>query len=203
MRAPGADFTPQEEVLPAGSPLYRVFSNSRQANEFNPKFGSPTRFAFFGAPPVPVLYAGESEMAAVSETLLHDIPSSGGALLPGDYADKVMGRIRTRRDLRLAAFLGTGLRALGVSAGDLTTTPAGDYATTVLWAEAAHQAGFDGVVWMSRQCNTERSYVLFGDRVDAAADLVIDAGYGRAFALPRDADWLTRELTPQRIEVRR
>lgn len=184
--------------------MYRLFTNSpgRHAATFNPGLGAPTRFAFFGDPVVPVLYAGESEIAAISETLLHDIPAGGGALLPGDYANKVMGRLIARRPLRLASFMGTGFRTMGTSAEDVTRTPASRYAETVLWAQAAHAAGFEGVAWMSRQCDTEKAYVFFGDRV-LTDDFVVDPTYGRAFALPHDADWLTRLFSPLRIEVRR
>lgn len=203
-RGPGGPFTPQDEVLTAGTELYRVFGNhpSRHAATFNPGFGEPTRFAFFGDPIVPVLYAGSSEIGAIAESLLHDQPISGGVLLPGDYADKVMGRIIVRRDLRLASFMGTGLWALGVKAEDLTTTNASRYGETVAWAEAAHEAGFDGAAWMCRPCNTESSYVLFGDRVQDG-DLEIDPGFARAFALPADVDWLTQMCAPLKVQVRR
>lgn len=201
---PPGPLTADTHALDEGTHLYRLFTNSpdRHADTFNPGLGTPTRFAFFGDPPVPVLYAGESEIAAISETLLHDIPASGGALLPGDYQNKVMGRLVAQRPLRLASFMGTGFRTMGAAAEDVTRTPASRYGETVLWAEAAHAAGFEGIAWMSRQCDTERAYVFFGDRV-REDDFVVDPAYGRAFALPNDADWLTRLCSPLRIEVRR
>lgn len=204
MTGPAGPLNADTYTLETGTPLYRLFTNSpgRHAGTFNSGFGAPTRFAFFGNPVVPVLYAGESEIAAISETLLHDIPAGGGALLPGDYTNKVMGRLTARRPLRLASFMGTGFRTMGASAEDITRTPASRYTETVRWAEAAHMAGFEGIAWMSRQCDTERAYVFFGDRV-AEDDFDVDATYGRAFALPDDADWLTRLCTPLRIEVRR
>ncbi len=201
---PAGPLTAETYLLDAGAHLYRLFTNSpgRHAATFNPGLGAPTRFAFFGYPVIPVLYAGESEIAAVSETLLHDIPAEGGALLPGDYANKVMGRLTARRPLRLAAFMATGFRTMGVSAEEVTRAPASRYRQTVRWAQAAHAAGFEGIAWMSRQCDTEEAYVLFGDRV-TEKDIEVDPAYGRAFALPGDADWLTRLCTPLRIEVRR
>ena len=201
---PAGPLTADTHILDAGAHLYRLFTNSpdRHARSFNPGVGAPTRFAFFGNPPVPVLYAGESEIAAISETLLHDIPAAGGALLPGDYQNKVMGRLTAQRPLRLASFMGTGFRTMGASADDVTRTPASRYGQTVRWAEAAHTAGFEGIAWMSRQCDTEKAYVFFGDRV-LEDDFEVDPAYGRAFALPHDTDWLTRLCTPLRIEVRR
>lgn len=203
---PKGDLRPLSVDLLAGEVLYRLFSNTsgRLANEFNPGKGKQTRFAFFGDPLVPVLYAAGGEESAVAETLLHDVPISGGALRPDDYLDKVMGRLTVQRRLRLVSFMGmgTGLRALGVDAADLTMTESDRYAETVEWSAAAHEAGFDGIVWMSRQCNTERAYMFFGDRV-AASDVEIDTGFARAFALPDDVDWLTRMCLPLRVAIRR
>ncbi|HEY8295315.1 MAG TPA: RES family NAD+ phosphorylase, partial [Micrococcaceae bacterium] len=176
--------------------------SGRLANEYNPGKGRQTRFAFFGDPVVPVLYAAGAEESAVAETLLHDVPLSGGALRPDDYLDKVMGRLTVHRHLRLASFMGTGLRALGVDAADLTMTESDRYVETVRWSAAAHEDGFDGIVWMSRRCNTERAYMFFGDRV-GSADLVIDPDFARAFALPDDIDWLTRMCVPLRVAIRR
>ncbi|ALE91631.1 hypothetical protein AOC05_03580 [Arthrobacter alpinus] len=105
--------------------------------------------------------------------------------------DKVMARIRPTRELRLAKFKGTGLRTLKVEAKDTTATTAARYGETVHWAAAAHAAGLDGGVWMSHRCNTDRAYVLFGDRVDMA-DLVVDShrpGHRYAGLLGSDHQW--------------
>lgn len=199
--APPDPFRPQQFDLPAGSVIYRVASNSRPVNVFNAGHGAPTRWAFFGTPdPVPVLYAAQDEVAAVSETLLHDIPQEGGLLTPDDYRNKLAGRLITRRSLRLASFMGTGLRTLQVEARHLTDSDPTTYAETVHWAAAAHAAGFDGVVWMSKRCNTDRAYVMFGDRVDSA-DLEIDPGYARVFAQGPDRDWLVDLCGALHIEV--
>lgn len=199
---PRGEFVPQEFVLAAGSSLYRLFSNGpdRGANQFNPGFGPRTRFAFFGNPKVPVLYAADTEEGAVCETLLHDIPLGGGDLRPDDYADKVMARLTTVRPLQLASFMGIGLRMLGVDASEITATAASHYGEIVLWATAAHEAGFDGAVWMSHRCNTDRAYVFFGDRV-SASDLVMDPTWARAFGLEPDLTWLSDFCAPLHINV--
>ncbi|WP_259123317.1 RES family NAD+ phosphorylase [Leucobacter aridicollis] len=162
-----------------GSDLYRVHSGGRPPASFNPGFGAATRFAFFGSPHVPILYAAASEQAAVAETLLHDGPLTGGQLLPREHEGRITSRLRTTRELRLAAFLGLGLRALGVRAEQVTATPASSYGETVKWAEAAHAAGFDGVVHMSRQCNSDQAYAFFGDRCDGAFE--VDSSYSWRF----------------------
>ncbi|WP_378144470.1 RES family NAD+ phosphorylase [Cnuibacter sp. UC19_7] len=188
-------------MIASGTALYRVHRNTREGTVFNPGVGSRTRFAFFGDPPVPSLYAADTEIAALAETLLHDIPVTGGLLPLDSYAPYVLSLIRPRRPLRLASFLGTGLRRLRVGASDLTTTEASEYPRTVRWAEAAHAAGFDGVAYMSRQMNTSRAVALFGDRV-TSSDLEVDPGYGRAFAIPSGGrDWLIDVCAPMHVDV--
>lgn len=206
---PKVPLEPWEWILKPGDEMYRLWSNTplpsghvREGNEFNPGFGQPTRFAFFGNPTVPVLYAGHTEIAAVGETILHDKPKSGAVVLPGDYLDKVMCRLVVQRPLRLAVFKGEGLWALGLEDTDVTDTPASEYPRTAKWAEAAHAAGFDGLVWKSRQINTEDAYVFFGDRV-SQVDLKIDDGYARIFSTGQDFDWLSDKLTVMKVEVRR
>lgn len=197
---PPDPFTPKAITVRDGAVLYRVYSNRRTATEFNPGHGPGSRFAFFGAPPTPVIYAAETEEAAICETLLHDVPQTGGILQYPDYADKISARLIVRRDLRLASFLGTGLRALGVEASELTDTPASTYRQTVAWAQAAHGAGFDGVAWMSRRCNSDRAYVIFGDRV-MSDDIEQDPGYGRIFGTGSDLDWLIDWCATVRVDV--
>ena len=199
MTLPPDPFDPEVVTLPAGHRLFRVHSNNRVGNVFNPGHGGPSRFAFFGTPPVPALYAADTEIAAVCETLLHDVPLAGGNLLPHDYTATVLSPLRTTRSLRLASFLGTGLRRLGVDARDLTMTDAVDYPHTVRWAEAAHHTGFDGVAYMSARCNSDRAYVFFGDRVSETS-FTVQPG-GRAFAFGADRDWLIDFCAPLRVDV--
>lgn len=178
------------EDLPAGSRLYRVFAASpeRDATTFNPGYGS-YRYYFFGDLPVPTLYAAQTERAAVCESLLHDVPLRGGVLTPEEYRSHVAAAITPTRPLHLAAFHGLGLRRLGVEATQLTDTPAEEYPRTVAWAAQAHEAGLDGVVWMAKRCNTDRAYVLFGDRV-SCDELQIAIDYARVFAAGEDLNWL-------------
>lgn len=206
MTGPTGRFEPLEQTLTEGTPLYRIFSDrtDRTAVDFNPGFGAPTRFAFFkdsSGATVPVLYAASTEEAAVCETLLHDVPASGGTLLPADYRDKVMALLRPARQLRLASFMGLGLRRLKVEHQDITSTGPGRYGETVLWGQAAHQAGFDGAIWMSNRCNTDTAVVLFGDRVKDG-DLVQDPGFGRLFEMEPDRAWLTDLCVPLHVQVR-
>ena len=176
MKGPPSPFKPAAETLAKGHGLFRVFTNVRSPTAFNPGGGGPTRFAFFGNPVVPILYAADTEEAAIAESLLHDIPEDGGVLPYDKYSDKVLALLTVTRDLRLAV-----------------------YPTTVKWAEAAHGIGLDGLVWMSRLCNTAKAYVFFGDRCDDA--FTQDASHARIFGSPADQIWLIDFCAPLHIDV--
>lgn len=54
------------------------------SHHFDPGYEEPTRFAFFtddSGTVVPVLYAAYSAEAAICETLVRDIPATGGVLI--------------------------------------------------------------------------------------------------------------------------
>jgi hypothetical protein len=188
VKAPPNPFAPL--VVDWDVPLYRVHSNRRQPGEFNPGIGSATRWAFFGEPVVPVLYAAETQEAAVAESILHDVPLVGGRVSPESYLDRVMSRLTPTRPLRLAQFAAGGLRRLGVRARDLTDTDADTYVDTVRWAQAVWQhTDCDGITWMSRHWNTSPAIVLLGDRV-RARDLSTDPDFARAFLNIPDIEWL-------------
>lgn len=187
---------PVRETIGAGAVLFRCHEGqldgaANPGNVFNPGFGGRTRWAFFGEPDVPVLYAGQSPQAAAFETVFHDIVP--GSVVPGvAWRTKLVTALRVTRTLRLAALHSAGLRRYGLHGRDLTDTPAESYGATVGWAEAVHDdTDAAGLVWMSRQFNTDRAYVFFGDRV-TPDDLVPDHGHQgcRDFSAPDDADWL-------------
>lgn len=203
MKRPPDPFDPATATLPAGHLLYRVLSATRTATDFNPGIGARTRFGFFGDPVVPIMYAADTEDAAIAETLLHDIPAEGGLLPYDQYADKVLVRLKVTRSVRLGVLHGTGLRRLKVTAAELTASPASSYATTVRWAEAAHGAGLDGLVWMSRQCNDAKAYVFFGDRCGPEKDPAFDQDptHARIFASPADQLWLIDRCAPLHVDV--
>lgn len=199
-RVPPRPFEPREHVLEAGTELHRVYQNLFAVTEFNPGKGSRTRFAFFGDPAIPVLYAAATEEAAVCESILHDVPAGTGFIRDRQVVDRVCAPLSPKRDLRLASLMGDGLRVLGTEAKHVTGTMPSQYHRTVRWAEAAHAAGFDGLVWMSNRRNTDRSYVLFGDRV-LPGDLEALSSGGRIFAAGRGFDWLVDYLSGLSIDI--
>lgn len=191
-----------DDALHSGELFYRVYSNSRTTTDFNPGVGPGSRFAFFAderGTKVPVLYAAASRDVAVAESLLHDVPHAGGVLPYSQYAGKVMGRLRITCDLQVAKLRGLGLRRLKVRADQLTDTDASEYDRTVLWAKAAHAAGFDGLSWTSRLCNDARAIVLFGDRCADAVEQ--DPSFGLIFQTGPGLDWLISMCAPLHVDV--
>lgn len=197
--SPPDPFDPADEWLRAGERLYRVHSNARAVAEFNPGVGSRSRFAFFGDPVVPILYAADTERAALAESLLHDVPAAGGYLTYGEYADKIMGMVAVSRDLRLASLRGLGLRRLQVEAREVTDTDASEYSRTVAWARATHDAGYDGLAWTARRCNDTRAVALFGDK--CAEEVGQDSSFARIFQTGPGLDWLIATCDPLHVDV--
>lgn len=205
---PPDPFDPIVETVPAGTTLYRVHESrfpSGRTNDgtvFNPGFGRPTRFAFFGTPPVPVLYAAATPAGAVHESILHS--AEPGSFIPTvHWRSKVLSVLSTTADLRLAAFHSDGLRRFGLYPADLTDTDLRAYPQTVAWAEAAWRIGLDGVCYMSRHHNTSKAVCLFGDR-PGTPPLTVEPDHpdGRFFALPQDAEWLAGLAWSIRVTLR-
>jgi len=161
---------------------------------FNPGFGT-TRFAFFGAPKVPIWYAASGPEAAVFESLLHDkVP--GGSVPRAEWGTRMLSVVETTRPMRLAKFHSDGLRRFNLTAADLTDTPPTTYSQTVAWAHEAWKAGYDGCAWVSKQYNSQVAYALFGS-VTHGADAppmnlraIPDSAETRVFINPADFEWL-------------
>ncbi|MHB8293646.1 MAG: RES family NAD+ phosphorylase [Acidimicrobiales bacterium] len=197
---PPEDLDPLVEVVAAGSVLWRCHDRRFASAQSNPGLGAPGRFHPFDGPgqvPVPVLYVSASAEGALAETVLHDVPVAGrGRRVSWARLGRMgLSRLAAGRDLHLVVFHGAGLRRLGLRPAQLTDTSPAHYARTVAWAAAAHRwnGEVDGIIWMSRQLNSERALVLFGDRVEPGA-LVPDGGPAALddAALPGVVDLLVR-----------
>ena len=70
---------------------------------------------------VPVLYAGETEEVAISESVLHDLPSRAARLVASAYVDRLTGAVAPRRNLRFAQLHSGGLIRLGITPDPLPT----------------------------------------------------------------------------------
>jgi RES domain len=167
------------ETLPAGSLLHRVHDGGYASNSFNPGKGRPTRFAPLirkDGSHVPTAYAAERYVSAAYETIFHavqhDAPRKTVSLTNVEPLCHAI--IRLGRALVLATLFEPDLNGWKLTRTDLIDTFASAYPATAAWALAIHDShkDVDGLVWTSRRCDSDRAYLLFGDRV-AAKDLAI------------------------------
>lgn len=169
---------PNVATLPEDMRLHRVHLRSFDGAAFNPCVGGPTRFAPLHdarGECIPTLYAGSTLAAAVFETLLHDIPVAASLKTVPRLA--ILARahsvLRTRRVLALAELRAPDLHLWGLARNDLVAAPPTDYASSALWALAAHEAfpELDGLRWTSNRCDPDDALLLFGSRCADAVEV--------------------------------
>jgi hypothetical protein len=118
---------------------------------------------------VPYLYGGSTLDCAIFETVFHDVPvDAQDKFVDQDgFANRGHGELVASRDLKLADLTSEGLHRLKVPKEELIASPAREYPSTALWAQALHHwlDDLDGLVWMSRQRDRDRALLLFGDRL--------------------------------------
>lgn len=171
---------------PADQPIYRFHSPIYPGNSFNPT-DAAYRFSpvYRGGKVVPVSYCGASFDCGLAETVFHDVPLTGvRAVSLAEVAARFYSVLRPARSLRLAELHGFGLRRLGLVQGDIIDFGSEGYAVSREWGQAIYdwrdESGedLDGIVWMSRQFNSERALMLFGSLRGAArvktSDLRLD-----------------------------
>lgn len=196
---------------PAGTLIHRVHHRQYGAVQFNPGVLGNARFSpirNIHGDPIPTLYGGSSFACAAMETVFHDVPFAAGYKTWDK--NKLDGQVHSRFDaasgLLLADLGSKALRKLGVPRNALIDTEKDQYPATRLWAEAIHAQcpGVQGLCWTSRQDDSARAVVLFGDRIDVgvlrealpARSLTTDAGaYGELLAL---AEQIGVDIVPGR-----
>ena len=168
--APPSDgLQPTLVTWPRGKRLYRVHAATRSATMFNPGMGRgrfhPLRDA--GGKPVPTLYAADRIDGALSESVFRNVVGGEGIVLRAQLKSLVLSRLIQRTNLTLVDLTGYHLRRLGLTRAQLIESGASAYSETATWAEALHACCTDaqGLMWVSRQFDTAKAIVLFGDRV--------------------------------------
>ncbi|MDM0073441.1 RES family NAD+ phosphorylase [Variovorax sp. J2P1-59] len=177
-RAPVPPLDALFDRWPADQRIHVIHDTAFSPESFNPGADAagllrkPTRFAPIRDAKgrvVPYLYGGATLDCAIFETVFHDVPvDAADKFVDLDYfAQRGHGELVPSRDLRLVDLTSEGLHRLKVPKDELITSPARDYLATAKWAEALHHQfpDADGLVWMSRQRDRDRSVMLFGDRV--------------------------------------
>lgn len=170
---------PNVEQVAAGTLLQRVHARQFAGNAFNPCKGSATRFAPIrdrdGAC-IPSLYASSTVVAAVYETVFHDVPVAlTRKTVPVSQITKRMhSTLRLRRSITLASLRAPDLRKWSLDRDSLLACMPAAYQRTALWAKAIHDrfAEMEGLIWTSVQCDPDDALLLFGDRV-APADIEV------------------------------
>lgn len=156
--------------------LHRVHSDQYRADEFNPGLKGNARFSPIQdakGDHIPTIYAAATFDGAAMESVFHDVSHAPGF----KHYDKrklegqLHSEVKVRRDLKLADLSSVALRKLGVPRKQLIDTEKDQYPNTRQWAEAIHSqhADIQGLSWISRQDDSARAVVLFGDRVPKGA----------------------------------
>ncbi|UEC01669.1 RES family NAD+ phosphorylase [Burkholderia vietnamiensis] len=170
--APPATLHVTPWTLSSEQVLHRVHSDQYRADEFNPGKKGNARFSPIHdaeGKPIPTIYAAATFDAAAMESVFHDVSHAPGYK---NYAkEKLEGQVHSevqaKHDLKLADLGSVALHKLGVQRKQLIDTEKDQYPSTRQWAEAIHAQHPDiqGLSWVSRQDDTARAVVLFGDRV--------------------------------------
>lgn len=179
---PRPDIDPLKITWKAGRRLYRVHSMDYASTAFNPGLGPPGRFHPIvdrGGAAIATLYAADQISGALSETVFHSVVA-GAVILRTQLQNRYITEIELTEDLVLANLTGHGLRRIGLNRSQLIEPGPAHYAATARWAEAVHHSNSDiaGLVWVSRQFDTSKALVAFGDRV--GAEPFIERGESRA-----------------------
>jgi hypothetical protein len=161
-------------TLAAGETLHRVHLEKYGADQFNPGVQGNARFSPIQneqGQPIPTLYAGTTMPCALMETVFHDVPHVPGfkSFEKNKLAGQQHSAIEVTQDLQLADLASVALRKLGIPRKQLIDTEKDQYPATRKWAEAVHHQcpEAQGLSWISRQDDSARAYVLFGDRIPA------------------------------------
>jgi hypothetical protein len=117
---------------------------------------------------LPVLYGGQDDVAAASETIFHTVDLPTSATRPrrvflGKFLSWQWSTIETQRELVLVRLDDDGLAHIGSSRAKLIEGSRTTYAFTRKWGEAVAQAvgRVDGMWWYSRQAPDRWAAVLF------------------------------------------
>lgn len=167
---PQGHLDPLTTTWRAGRQLYRVHPADFAPNGFHPGTGGrPGRFHPIRSAqgnPIPTLYASDRIDGALSETVFRNIVA-GGVILRAELATRCLARVELVRAITIADLSGHGLRRLGLDRSQLLETGARSYAHTARWAEVIHHSNdiVDGIIWVSRQFDTAKALLAFGDRL--------------------------------------
>jgi hypothetical protein len=157
---------------PQGQAIHRIHLDRYGPAQFNPGVAGNARFSPImdaAGLPIPTLYGGSSFDCAAMETVFHDVPFAPSLkTFNKQKLDRQMHSVlRPTTDLQLVDLSHIALRKLGISRAQLIDTEKSSYPQTRLWAQAIHTQcpSVHGLCWVSRQDDTARAVMLFGNRL--------------------------------------
>lgn len=174
--APPATLHATLTELPKGQVLHRVHQDQYRADQFNPGARGNARFSPIQddqGQPIPTLYGGTTMDCALMETVFHDVPHTAGfkTFDKGKLAGQVHSTVEIVQSLQVVDLSSVPLRKLGITRKQLIDTEKDQYPASRQWAEALHHQcpEAQGLSWVSRQDDSARAVVLFGDRIPNGA----------------------------------
>lgn len=161
-------------TLSAEQRLHRIHQDLYTGDQFNPGLKGNARFSPIrnaDGNPIPTIYAAVTFDAAAIESVFHDVAHAPGYKQydKRKLEGQMHSEVKAARDLTLVDLSNVPLRKLGVQRRQLIDTEKDQYPKTRAWAEAIHAKhhAIQGLSWMSRQDDTARAVMLFGDRIPA------------------------------------
>jgi hypothetical protein len=165
--------TPESAVWRAGTRLYRVHDHRFSPEAMNPTVRDPhfggARFDSTPNDVYPYLYAAPTQLTALAETLLRDMPFDGNTLrlLPRRaVSGRRLSQVELTVDVRLVSLV--SMPDLNAVQQDdwLVDADAPEYPFTRRWGHWLRESTdwAQGFVWMSKRDRPQQAIVLFGDR---------------------------------------
>ena len=168
-----------DELVPAGTVLWRVHADRYAAEAFNPTPRRPGASPFVEGGrfdsidgSYAYLYGARSLGGAFAETFARNLDYTRPGPRPLRFnlvAGKVSSSIEVQRDLHLVQVYGAGAEQLGQD-GWLTACTEDDYPLTRQWAAAVRRwaPSSDGLAWKSRRDPSQDVMMLWGAPAGAA-----------------------------------
>lgn len=187
-------------VIPAGTEFWRVHPSRYLGSAPNPGDTPPKktgRFTHFGRPTVKAVYAANTEINAIAETILHDVPIKPGSYVQRNTIEfRSLTPIKNTTDVTVLALFGEAFREMEVEPDSLTRLALPDYSETVPWGQATFEAKLQGIEWVSRHIDTDRSHVFYDVPFEVDQDR-----RSRDFSDPKDMLWITTRLRDLKVAV--
>jgi hypothetical protein len=200
--------------IAAGAVLSRVHRTDYGGLEFNPVgaevlFGGG-RFDSTAEDSYAYLYAAQTDRAALSETLLRDLPANdhGARFLAKKYwRGRRLSRLELTQDLPVVSLVsGEDLGAIGQDTW-LTTCGPDDYPQTRAWGHWLRRVepAAAGMLWLSKRQPGSVSACLFEDRVPPGSLTEVGGPLADPCVFEEDNgfEWLRANLAAFKVAIRR